>query len=111
VRARFTESLGQDKLKAGERDGLFIVGIFSLLDGLLNVPMEKALAGLHLPQPVLDALLKHSGLYAPYLKLAIACEHFDQATIAASAAEIGLDADTVNLAHVNALIWSEGIDI
>jgi EAL and modified HD-GYP domain-containing signal transduction protein len=111
VRARFTESLGQDKLKTSERDGLFIVGIFSLLDGLLNVPMEKALTGLHLPQPVFDALLKHSGLYAPYLKLAIACEHFDQATIAASAAEIGLDADTVNLAHVNALIWSEGVEI
>jgi len=111
VRARFTESLGRDKLKTGEHEGLFIVGIFSLLDGLLNVPMEKALAGLHLPQPVFDALLKRNGLYAPYLKLAIACEHFDQATIAASAAEIGLDADTVNLAHVNALIWSEGIDI
>ena len=48
---------------------------------------------------------------APYLKLALACEHFDQTSIAASAAEIGLDADTVNLAHVDALIWSEGIDI
>ncbi len=111
VRARFTESLGQDKLKRNERDGLFIVGIFSMLDALLNQPMEKALAGLHLPQAVNDALTRHSGIYAPYLKLALACERFDQATIAASAADIGLDADAVNLAHVNALIWSEGVDI
>jgi EAL and modified HD-GYP domain-containing signal transduction protein len=111
VRARFTESLGRDKLKQGERDGLFIVGIFSLLDALLGVPMAQALDGLHLPAPVTDALIKGSGLYAPYLKLAIACEHFDQTAIAASAAEIGLDADAVNLAHVNALIWSEGVDI
>ncbi len=111
VRARFTESLGHDKLKKNECDSLFIVGIFSLLDALLNQPMDKALAGLHLPEPVVDALLKHSGPYAAYLKLAIACEHFDQASIAATAAEIGIDAEAVNLAHVNALIWSEGVDI
>jgi EAL and modified HD-GYP domain-containing signal transduction protein len=111
VRAHFTESLGRDRLKPNQRDGLFIVGIFSLLDALLNVPMKQALAGLQLPQAVLDALLDRSGLYAPYVKLALACEHFDQAAIAATAADIGVDADTVNLAHVNALIWSEGIEI
>jgi len=111
VRARFTESLGQDKLNPNQREGLFIVGIFSLLDALLNLPMAKALEGLNLPQIVVDALLKQSGIYAPYIKLATACEHFDQATIAATAAEIGVDAETVNLAHVNALIWSEGIDL
>ncbi len=111
VRARFTESLGRDKLAPNERDGLFIVGIFSLLDALLNIPMAKALEGLHLPQAVVDALTGRGGIYAPYLRLALACEHFDQTAIAASAAEIGIDADSVNLAHVNALIWSEDIDI
>lgn len=111
VRARFAESLGQDRLKPKEREGLFIVGIFSLLDALLNIPMQQALEGLHLPQPVVDALINRSGPYAPYLKLALACEHFNQDAIAASAAEIGLDADAINLAHVNALIWSESVDI
>jgi len=111
VRARFTESLGHDKLKRSECDTLFIVGMFSLLDALLGIPMQQALAGLHLPQPVLDALIDQKGPYAPYLKLALACEHFDQDAIAASAAEIGIDADAINLAHVNALIWSESLDI
>jgi EAL and modified HD-GYP domain-containing signal transduction protein len=111
VRARFVEILGHEKLKPGEREGLFIVGIFSLLDALLNIPMTQALAGLNLPQAVVDALTRRSGIYAPYIKLALACEHFDQAAIAASAGEIGLDPDRVNLAHVSALIWSEDIDI
>ena len=111
VRARFIESLGRDKLKRSESDSLFIVGIFSLLDALLNIPMRQALDGLHLPPPVLDALVDHTGPYAPYLTLALACEHFDQETIATSAAEIGIDADEINLAHVNALIWSESLDI
>jgi len=111
VRARFIESLGRDRLKQGESDSLFIVGIFSLLDALLNIPMQQALAGLHLPTVVVDALVDHSGPYAPYLKLALACEHFDQDAIANSAADIGIDADAINLAHVNALIWSESLDI
>jgi EAL and modified HD-GYP domain-containing signal transduction protein len=111
VRARFIESLGHDKLKRGESDSLFIVGIFSLLDALLNIPMQQALAGLHLPPPVVDALVDHTGPYAPYLNLALACEHFDQEAIASSAAEIGIDADAINLAHVNALIWSESLEI
>jgi EAL and modified HD-GYP domain-containing signal transduction protein len=111
VRARFTEMLGREKLKPNERDGLFIVGIFSLLDALLNIPMTQALAGLHLPQAVTDALTGRGGIYGPYLNLALACEHFDQAAIGAIAADIGLDADAVNLAHVEALIWSESVEL
>ena len=110
VRARFAETLGKDRFKPAEQGGLFIVGIFSLLDALLNVPMEQALARLNLPQAVVDALERQSGVYAPYLQLALACENFDQDTIARCAAACGLDADTVNVAHVNALIWGEGLD-
>ncbi|MEN6587730.1 MAG: HDOD domain-containing protein [Sulfuricella sp.] len=111
VRARFTETLGKDKFKPAEQGGLFIVGIFSLLDALLNVPMDQALARLNLPQAVVDALVRQSGVYAPYLQLALACENFDQDAIARCAAACGLDADAVNVTHVNALIWGEGLDV
>lgn len=111
VRGRFCESLGKSSLPPGELGGLFIVGIFSLLDALLNIPMGDALTRLNLPKPVVDALSRHEGIYAPYLQLAIACENFDQDTIARYSAECGLDADTVNVAHVNALIWAEQIEV
>lgn len=110
VRARFTETLGQDKFEPAERGGLFIVGIFSLLDALLNVPMEQALSRLNLPDPVVEALLHHNGKYAPYLQLAVACENFDQEAIAHHAAACGLSADEVNVTHVKALIWGEEVD-
>ncbi len=38
---RFTESLGHDRLKPNERDGLFIVGIFSLLDVMLDTSFSS----------------------------------------------------------------------
>jgi len=111
ARAHFTEALGKDRLDAAQRGGLFITGVFSLLDALLNVPMSQALANLNLPESVVNALVHDDGPYAPYLELATACERFDQETIAALAGDIGVDADTVNLAHVNALIWSESVEI
>ena len=110
VRARFTETLGQNKFEPAERGGLFITGIFSLLDALLNVPMAQALSRLNLPDLVVGALLHRTGRYAPYLQLAIACENFDQDAIARYAATCGLTADEVNVTHVKALIWGEEVD-
>lgn len=110
VRARMTELLGQSKLPAAEREGLFIVGIFSLLDALLNEPMEQALERLKLPHPVVAALTRREGIYAPFLGLAIACEEADQESIDHYAAACGLNADSVNAAQVNALVWAEAID-
>ncbi len=111
ARAHFTEALGRDHFEPAQRGGLFITGIFSLLDALLNIPMSQALASLNLPESINNALVHDDGPYAPYLDLATACERFDQDAIGALADSIGLDADTINLAHVNALIWSEGVEI
>lgn len=111
VRARMTELLGQDKLPPAEREGLFIVGIFSLLDVLLNVPMEQALEQLQLPAPVVAALVRREGIYAPYLSLAVACEEADQDAIVEHATSCGLDAHEVNIAQVKALVWAEEMDL
>lgn len=111
VRARLTESLGERHLSRNERGGLFIVGILSLLDALLGLPMAQAIAHLKLPAAVVDALIAGTGPYAPYLQLAQACEQFDQERIARLSSQAGLTPDEVNLAHVNALIWSEALEV
>ena len=110
IRARLTENLGNDRLPPEQRGGLFIVGILSLLDALLNLPMAEAIADLTLPAEAQAALLHRQGPYAPYLELAIACENFDQTAMGANAEQLGLGAETINLAHAEALIWSDEID-
>ncbi|MHB1233107.1 MAG: EAL and HDOD domain-containing protein [Burkholderiales bacterium] len=111
VRARLTELLGRKKLKPQEQEGLFIAGIFSLLDALLNMPMETALESLKLPPAVEAALLKREGIYAPFLDLAIACEESEEQVIATYAATSGISAEEINIAHVQALIWAEEVDM
>ena len=111
VRARLTELLGQQKLKPKDQDGLFITGIFSLLDALLNLPMATALASLKLPPAIEAALTRREGIYAPYLDLAIACEEAETEVIATYAAVSGISAEAINLAHVRALVWAEEVDL
>ena len=54
-------------------DNAFVVGVFSLLDTLLGMPLDQALGSVTLPQPVLDALLRNEGPLAPFLALTKAC--------------------------------------
>lgn len=72
-RAAFLESLApeSDRQLAGE---LFLVGLFSLIDSLLSMPIEKVLEKMHLPAPVAAVLLRSEGPYARYLMLAMAME-------------------------------------
>jgi EAL and modified HD-GYP domain-containing signal transduction protein len=110
VRARFTELLGRERLQNGQREGLFIVGVFSLLDALLNVPLDQALAHLKLPPQIVHALLKREGIYAPYLELALAMEEGEDRILETYAAACGIGAEEINRAHAEALAWAEGID-
>ena len=111
IRARLMETLGESALDPSQCGGLFVVGILSMLDALLNLPMHEALAPLNLAQPIADALLHGRGDYAPYLALAQACETGDGEALTAWAARLGLESETINVAHLSALMWSEGIDM
>jgi len=71
--------------------------------------METVLKQVSLPALVNEALLHRRGIYAPYLRLAIACEQSDEEDISALAQAIGLDAQQVNDLHIEALSWAQQV--
>lgn len=110
VRGRLMELVGRAKLPAAEADSLFVVGIFSVLDSLLGIPLRQALAAIRLGEPMMAALLDRSGLYAPYLQLALACEGDGRERVQDLARECGTTAEAVNAAHFDALMWAESLE-
>ncbi|MGO9791375.1 MAG: EAL and HDOD domain-containing protein [Solirubrobacteraceae bacterium] len=80
VRARFCELAGANRVDASS-DELFTVGLFSVIDALLDTPIEKALDGVPLAQDIRDALVKHAGPAGRLLECVIALEaaEFDRA--------------------------------
>lgn len=107
VRGRLMELLAGETLPADECDNAFVVGVFSLLDTLLGIPMPAALATLTLPDTVTNALLYRTGPLAAYLSLTEACETGDDATFAQTTTALGLSSNQVNWAHLQALAWAE----
>jgi EAL and modified HD-GYP domain-containing signal transduction protein len=111
VRGRLMELLALEKLEAEECDNAFVVGVFSLLDTMLGMPLEAALSTVALPPQVSDALLHHKGPLAPFLDLTIACESADDAAFASASNALGLSSNHVNWAHLQALAWAETLAI
>ena len=109
VRGRLMELLASEMLSAEEADNAFVVGVFSLLDVMLGMSMEKALSSIALPQPAMDALLHRTGVYAPFLDLVLACESGDDDMFARASEALHLSNHQVNWAHLQALAWADNL--
>lgn len=111
TRGRLTELLGESYFEKHDRDNLFIVGVFSLLDAILKMPMEKVLEKIQLPETVTEALLTREGIYGPFLQLTEACEDANSEKILELAELLQFDANKVNECHISALAWVETLGI
>jgi EAL and modified HD-GYP domain-containing signal transduction protein len=113
VRGRLTELLGASFFDKQERDNLFIVGVFSMLDIMLSMPMDEILNQIPLDESIADALINHQGNYGAFLELAQCCERLDEKINIERAKtlmdSLQLTSDQVNRAHMQALGWSENL--
>lgn len=107
IRGHLTELLGEGYFDKIGRDNLFIVGVFSLLDAILRIPMEEILANIQLPETVTQALLTRDGIYGPFLQLVEAYERADNHRISELVELLQLNAGKVNQCYMAALTWAE----
>lgn len=105
VRGRFMEMVSEGMFAEAERDSLFVTGLFSMLDLVLQIPLSTAIQPLNLPTAIEAAILHGTGPYAPFLNLALACESPHQDRIEVAAAQCGVDVLAVNAWHFEALAW------
>ncbi len=60
------------RLAVGRKETAFIVGMFSLLDAMMDTPLEELLASLPLSDDITASLLTQTGIYADILRNAVA---------------------------------------
>ena len=111
TRGRLTELLGEGYFEKKDRDNLFIVGTFSLLDAIVKMPIEDVLDKIQLPAAVAEAILTRQGVYGPFLQLSEACESADDERILALAESLQMHADKVNKCHLAAVTWVDTLGI
>jgi len=104
IRGRMCELLAA-KLPNDQREMAFTVGLFSLLDALLNTPMDDLLSRIPLTDEIRNALVKRTGPLARLLEPVEACERGDWRKLEASGFAAGICAG----AYVDAVAWSENV--
>jgi len=107
-RGKFLEQVGKDHDFWGfEPDSLFLLGMFSLLDALLNQPMDKIVKHIPLADTLKGALcMEDNNEYVPLLNLARYFEEaeFDQAN--AMINQLALDPEKIETAYKGSIEWA-----
>jgi EAL and modified HD-GYP domain-containing signal transduction protein len=104
-RGRFAERTAQ--VLGRDDDGVFfLVGLFSLLDALLDMPMAEAIEPLDLAPEVKSALTSRLGPYAVLLKMGESFERGDWDDVDLKAEALGLSKDDLLGAYTEAEHWA-----
>ncbi len=105
LRAKFAECLAPHfglSMKASE---LFLMGLFSVLDIILNVPLEEALGRVNVSDDISKALIHHKGELAEVYDFMIAYENADWQEVCRWLIVKNIDIDTVYKAYTESVSW------
>ncbi|WP_045222228.1 EAL and HDOD domain-containing protein [Desulfonatronum thioautotrophicum] len=105
-RARFLEIVGANRQDV-DGDELFLLGLFSLLDAIFDMPMTDLVDYLPLTADLKATLCRRSGRYAPWLDMAI---HFEQGQwdrVDPLLDQLNLNRIHVGTSYAQAVTWAE----
>lgn len=105
-RAKICEKLAKITYKRNFSE-YFLIGMFSLIDCLLQRPMDMVLKQLPFPEEITNTILGEQTEMTPYLNFSIALGKLDWDTLEKLAPEFNLDMDSVDLLYNEALEWAE----
>ncbi len=107
LRAHFLEQLALARGDAEPGDD-FLLGLFSVLDALLDLPMPKAIADLSLPDAVRQALAQRQGPLADRLALVHALEDADWEKVAEwQQRNRGVSIGQIAALQIDAMRWAD----
>ncbi len=105
LRAKFAENLAPVFGMANLSSELFLTGLFSVLDIILEKPMEEALSLVKVSRNIEKALLKHEGDLAPVLDFMEAYENASFQEVSRQLLLKDMADNPVYEAYVRSLIW------
>ncbi|MCG9564338.1 EAL domain-containing protein [Vibrio chagasii] len=108
-RAQFCQRMSRYQAFEGYREQAFMIGLFSLLDALLDLSLENLVEQLPLCKSIKVALLRREGPYGTLLALEESFEHADWQQIDEHCADLGLSVDQVKTELTEARRWSHTV--
>lgn len=105
-RAHFCEHLAPESKAMRARGPLFLVGLFSMLDALVGVPMPVLVQQLELTNDVGEALTSRAGFYGAALSLVESYESGAWAPALERAAQLGVQTKDLRPLYTDSIQWA-----
>ena len=105
LRAKFAEGLAPMFDLTAKTEELFLMGLFSVLNVILEKPIEEALKMVKVSDEIRDALTKESGPLAPVYELMKQYEAANWQEVSRILILRNIDVDTISEVYFNALSW------
>jgi EAL and modified HD-GYP domain-containing signal transduction protein len=109
VRGRFCELMAPVVGIPGHASDLFLLGLLSVMDAILDQPLTTVLADLPVRKEIKEALVARAGLYRHVLDIAIAHERADWEKINALVSKLKLDEGKIPPLYLAAVDWSTAL--
>lgn len=107
IRGKFCELLGAEAQESTSPSEMFTLGMFSLIDAVIDQPMDKILRELPLSDPIERALLETRGRLAGYLELVRCYETGRWSYVTRLARALKLDSRCLPDLYLQACQWSD----
>ena len=105
LRAKFAEGLAPMFDLTAKTEELFLMGLFSVLNVILEKPMEESLKMVKVSDEIRDALTKGSGPLAPVYELMKQYEAANWQEVSRILILRNMNVDTISEVYLNALSW------
>lgn len=105
LRAKFAENLAPAFELALKKEELFLMGLFSVLDVILEMSMEEALKMVTVSKEIRDVLLEDKGVLAPVYDFLLPYEAANWSEVSRQMIVRNIDEDLVSRAYMDCLAW------
>lgn len=105
LRAKFAENLAPVFSMAIQSSELFLMGLFSVLDVILDMPMKDALETIRVSKNISDALVYHKGIFAFPLEFILQYENANWQEVSRLMIVHNIEMQPAYDAYLNALRW------
>jgi len=110
IRAKFLERAATNHgVRDVAPDTLFLMGLFSLLEPMLDTPMRELIGSLPLDDDVKAALCGEKNRYSDWLSVARCFESGDWSNLDELTRSLGLDPIKVASSYCEALVWAKSL--
>ena len=109
-RGKFLELLaGESNQETPPQETLFMLGLFSMLEALLNLPLQDIASEIKIDEEITRTLQGEATMYQPWFSLLLDYEHGQWDRIRAESPKLGLSPRDVSSAYTRAMTWMSGV--